>query len=245
MHRFFMRPLGCAIVGAALSVASSVSAAPIVFDDFNAGEGHFNLAPNFSGTTVGELATSTADHDTTDRAEGTGSQKLVLVHDGTATNLRIRHLSGGGAVASNTLFATTAGTDGFIGYYLKTSNPGFTTAIALDGPTNAIAEMDGGVARPVIADGQWHLYEWDLDNAADWTTVPGIGGGGGLQDSTRTLDSIFLIDGTGASGDSKTISLDFVALNDTGSVAALVPEPAALGFALFGAMGLLARRRRA
>ena len=244
MHRTSMRALGCAIVGAALSVASTVSAAPIVFDDFNAGEGHFNVAPNFSGTTVGELATSTADHDTTDFSEGTGSQKLVLVHDGSTTNLRIRHLSGSGAIANNTVFATTAGTDGFIGYYLKTTHTGFTTAIALDGPTNVVAEMDGGVARPVIADGEWHLYEWDLDNPADWTTVPGIGGGGGLQDSSRTIDSIFLIDGLGASGDSKTISLDFVALNDTGSVA-LIPEPAALGFALFGAMGLLARRRRA
>src|SRR5688572_29311599 len=243
MHRFFLRSLNCLAAAAAVAAACTASAAPIVFDDFNAGEGHFNVAPNFSGTSVGELATSTADHDATDGFEG-GSQKLVLVHDGTATNLRIRHLSGSGAIANNVVFSTTSGTDGFIGYYLKTTNTGFTTAIALDGPTNAVAEMDGGVARPVIADGEWHLYEWDLDNPADWTTVPGIGGGGGLQDSSRTIDSIFLIDGLGGSGDSKTISLDFVALNDAGSVS-LIPEPAALGFALFGAMGLLARRRRA
>ena len=239
----FARAAFAVIVAAA--AASPALAVPIVFDDFNTNEGHFNLAPNFSGTSVGELATSTADRDTTDFVEGTGSQKLVLVHDGSATNLRIRHLSGSGAVANNTQFSTTSGTDGYIGYYLKTTETGLTTAIALDGPANVVAEMDGGVARPVIADGQWHLYEWNLDDPADWTTVPGIGGGGGLQDSTRTIDSIFLINGTAPVDTTKTLFLDFVAFNDAGSVALLVPEPGSLTVVGIGALGLLARRRRA
>ena len=243
--RFATSCLRAAAAALAIGAGSIASAAPIIFDDFNTGEGHFNVAPNFSGTSVGELATSTADHNPAGGVEG-GSQDLVLVHDGSATNLRIRHLSGSGSAANNVQFSTTSGTDGFIGYYLKTTVEGFTTTIALDGgPGNAAADMDGGVARPVIADGQWHLYEWNLDNPADWTTVPGIGGGNGLQDATRTIDSIFLIDGIGASGDSKAISLDFVALNDTGSVAALVPEPASLGLIGLTAVGLLARRRRA
>ena len=243
--RFGTSCLRAAAAALVMGAASVASAAPIIFDDFNTGEGRFNLAPNFSGTSVGELATSTADHDPANGVEG-GSQNLVLVHDGSTTNLRIRHLSGSGSPANNVQFSTTSGTDGFIGYYLKTTVEGFTTAIALDGgTTNLAADMDGGVARPVIADGQWHLYEWNLDNPADWTTVPGIGGGNGLQDSTRTIDSIFIIDGTGANGESKAISLDFVALNDAGSVAALVPEPTSLGVIGLAAAGLLARRRRA
>jgi hypothetical protein len=227
-HHIVRAALALAAAGA---LAPAASAAPIIFDDFNAGEGHFNLAPNFSGTSVGE---------------GTGSQRLSLVHDGSTTALRIRHLSGGGAPASNVSFNVTPNTDGWIGYYLKTDVPGFRTTIALDNAANVAAEMDGGVQKDVVADGQWHLYEWNLDEPTDWTSVPGIGGAAPLAEGARTIDSIFLLDGTGLATDpGKVLFLDFVALNDAGSVALIVPEPTSLGLIGIGALGLLARRRRA
>ena len=238
------------VVAAALAVlagASASSAAPIIFDDFNTTEGHFNLAPNFSGTSVGESSASTADRVTTDGpAEGEGHQKLVLVHDGTATNMRIRHLSGSGSPANNTTFTTSAGMDGFIGFYAKTTNTGWTIGLNLDGPTNVAAEMDMGVNRPLIADGEYHLYEWNLDDDNDWVAVTAIGGNGTIEHTQHSIDSIYIFTNqTGAAGQAREpLYIDFVALNDMGSVANLIPEPAALGLLALAAPLALARRRR-
>src|SRR5688572_20783493 len=90
-----IRLLGsCTAVSLALAAYSSGQS--IIFDDFNATEGHFGYAPTFASQSVGDDATSTADRTTTDGSlEGLGHQKLTLVHDATATPLRIRHLSGG------------------------------------------------------------------------------------------------------------------------------------------------------
>jgi hypothetical protein len=235
--------------------------APIIFDDFNAGEGHFGYAPGFSGTSVGESTTaplSTADRVETDSPlEGLGHQKLVLVHDGSTVNLRIRHLTGSapfgstqaGAPASNVPFnLTDAGVDGYIGFYFKTSpnNTGWTIALNLDGADAAAASMDMGHPLPVIADGEYHLYEWNLDDNAVWDAVTSIGGDGTLQEGQHTIDSVYIFTNTtGTAGQTRDPAfLDFVAKSDSGSIAALVPEPGMLSLMAIAGMGLLRRRRR-
>jgi hypothetical protein len=245
-----------AVAALATALVSSASAAPIIFADFNVDEGPFNVAPNFSGTSVGEASASTADRVTTDGPlEGEGHQRLVLVHDGTATNMRIRHLAGSGSPTGTAqqTFTTSAGMDGFIGFYAKTapSNAGWTLALNLDDSTNAAAGMDMGNPRTIIADGQWHLYEWNLDDNDDWAAVTGIGGDGTIQDGQHSIDSIYIFTNqtstTSPVGATREpLYIDFVARNDAGSVAALViPEPSTLAMAGLAMIGLVAARRRA
>jgi hypothetical protein len=240
---------------AALATASTFAAnasAAIIFADFNVDEGPFNVAPNFSGSTVGETAASTADRVTTDSPlEGAGHQKIVLVHDGSATNLRVRHLSGSGTPtnALQQTFTTSAGVDGFIGFYAKTaaSNAGWTLALNLDDSTNTAAGMDMGNAQAIIADGQWHLYEWDLDDNDDWAAVTGIGGDGTIQDGQHSIDSLYIFTNTTGAVDQarEPLYLDFVAKSDSGSIAGmLVPEPATLALAGMGLIGLCSAARR-
>jgi hypothetical protein len=240
MKRFMSLTAALFLVAAALSNAN----AAIIFDDFNVNEGHFGFAPSFSGQSVGEAASSTADRVTTDGPlEGAGHQKLSLAHDGSATNLRIRHLSGGapfgsgqaGNPANNVAFTTSAATDGFIGFYAKTTNSGWTIGLNLDDSTAAGAGMDMGAAKPLINDGLWHLYEWNLDDDAQWVAVPSIGGGGGLQHGQHTVDSIYIFaNQTGTNGQVRDpLYIDFVAKSDSGSIAGLLnaapvvnPQPA-------------------
>jgi hypothetical protein len=75
--------------------------------------------------------------------------------------------------------------------------------------------MEGGTIKSVVADGQWHLYEWDFEDDGQWNSY--YLGDGSISNPAVTIDSIVFM-GIGAS----TIFLDAVAHNPDGS---LLPTP--------------------
>ncbi len=172
----------------------------VSLDDFEADEGHFYASPTFSGSNRGILA-ATAERVTSEAHDGIAAQQIDV--QGEATGWTLRFLSGVGDPANN--IAITA--DGWIGFWLMTETPGLTVQIALDDPSSA----DRGVLKPVIADGQWHLYQWDLDYPTQWSGW--VNGDGLITGPTLTIDSIFFF-GSG----NATIFLDAVAYNNTGSL---------------------------
>ena len=231
----------CAVAGAAAVLSSAASAAPIVLDGFDADEGHFSFAPTFSGSNR-SLTAATAVQTTSAAQSGAGSELITLTPDAAAANpFRIRFLSGNpgananaGNPAQNVAFAP----DGFVGYFLRTTTEGLTTGIGIDDG----ATLEKAVPVPVIADGEWHLYQFDLD-ATNYGRFAGAGGTAGLDAATVTIDSIF-IEGPQSTAGPFDVYLDTVAYNNAGNLDALVPEPSALGLLGVGALGLLARRRR-
>ncbi len=181
-----------------------------VLDDFEVDEGHFHWAYNQSppSQTFGLAASTTIDRVTTEH-EGTSdaSQLLSLVSDGSA-NWQIRHNSGtttSAAPASNVPLEST----GYIGFWLKTDDPGVTVRIALDDPGSA----DRGSPKSVIADNEWHLYQWNLEDDGQWDGW--VTGDGSILGATVTIDSIFF---NGSS--SAQIYLDTVSHNPDGLLAA-------------------------
>jgi hypothetical protein len=228
----------CAVAGfAALSSGRAAVAAPIILDDFETGEGHFASVPTFSGSNR-NVSAGTADPTTT-RAQAGSSSELInftaAVPPSTPTfaGTMLRFLSGGGTVANN----VNIGPDGYVGYFLATTTPGLTTGIGLDDG----AQLERGVLQPVIADGQFHLYQFNLDDPAGYTRFAGTGETPGIDGPGVSIDSIFIL---GPDGVSPTVYLDTVAYNPTGDLSSLVPEPSALALAGIGALGMLARRRR-
>lgn len=245
--------IAVASLAVAMVIAGPVKAG-IVFADFNTDEGPFTSLPTDSAQTS-FATTSTADRTTTDSIEGGGSERLDLVDGVTASN-RLRFLAGGGDPTNplNTPFTTSAGTDGFIGYFYKVvgtlANAASTTmSINLDGPGGTVAEMDGSVPKAVIADGTWHFVEWNLDLPSDWTPISGIGGGhgaSGVPHGSHTVDSIYFQNNQAPPNSHFEILIDFVAKSDGESLGAFVPEPATLAMlmALLGTCAI-ARTRRA
>lgn len=178
-----------------------------VIDDFEAGEGHFGWAYNVSpgSQTFGLSSETTIEHVLTEAQTGVGSQELRLIDAGDGP-WQIRHNSGIGAglnsdPAGNVSFPST----GWIGLWAKTADPGVSVEIALDDPSSA----ERGVAQSLVADDQWHLYQWNLEDAADWEGW--VFGNGSINEPFVSIDSIFF------SGDGDaTIYLDNVSHNPDG-----------------------------
>lgn len=238
--------VGCGLL---VSLATQGASASTIFDTFGTNLGHFTSGVTNATSSANLNLDASSTHARTaaesyDGSSGVGADQINIVAATPGSQLRLRHLSGGGTPANNTAFTTSSGVDGWIGVALKTSVPGYTVQLFIEGASN-----NGGIEKTVNADGDWHVYEWNLDDnsggANGWGTITSIVTGvATVADGSHTVDSVIF---RNASGQTGPIFMDFVAKSDTGSIAALVPvpEPGMLSLACVGAIGLFGRRRKA
>lgn len=226
--------------------------ATTTLDSFEGTLGHFNASVSFSGTNRNIAASSSAVVDTTVRQSGNSSLKLNIVNtnDATTPQTQLRFLSGTGSPGNNvnTADPKAMGNSGFVGFYLRAlagTGPLYVALLVDDGTTGTNG-MEQGVFFPVIADGAFHLYQWDLSEDGTWKSFAGLGNN--LIDGPNVfIDSILFSSAPAISGGpnvSATVWLDSVMYNPNGRLDALVPEPASLA-ALVGLGGIVVRRRRA
>jgi hypothetical protein len=202
-----------------------------VLDDFELDEGHFNWNYNFSpvsqtfGLASGP-ANSAGPSDrviTEHQGLGTGSQLLNLtatVEDPLDPAWQLRHNSGIGVAAQPAGNVPLAPT-GYVGFWLKTDNPDVgTVVLAIDDPVpSGATAIEKGTPIPIIADNQWHLYQWNFEDDDHWEPFnAGTNGAIDAVNGTITIDSIWF---TGA-GDAQ-IYLDTVSHNPLGLLAAYIP----------------------
>ena len=180
--------------------------------DFELGdESTFAYAPGSSGSTYGINTTSSIAEPVSGSGVGHQSnwcQKLVIVDDTTVSDgWFVRHVSGSSASRSQNMPQPASG---FIGLWAKTSDTGVSISIAIDNTGNVTA--DRGIPKPLLADGQWHLYEWNLDDDNQWQ---GWVSGDGIIDTVDfTIDSIQLFGGDADA----TIYIDDVMHSTTGTL---------------------------
>lgn len=173
--------------------------------NFEVDEGYFPTGIHISGSNVNVASSSTANRDTTTAAVGTASQKLIINKTGAGTFLA-RHLSGIGSAgnpASNITFASV----GALGFWLKTSTTDLEVAPAVDDFSDNTS-TERGYFQNIIADGQWHYYQWMLNDVTHWDDWAGANDDGTVE-SLFTLDSIQIR----GSADVNTVFLDDVAFN--------------------------------
>ena len=221
-----------------VNVPSTVGSIRIL-DNFEDSNGRFRQDPDFSGSNRGlresedGVGPSAASRDANHFLHGFAAHRLDVVSedDPTWDGFRVRHLSGGGSPTQN----EQLGTSGFVGFWMKTTTDGLLASIGLDeGGTTTI---ESGIQRAIIADGQWHLYEWNLADAAQWDSFNN--GNGEINGSFTTIDSIFV---SSLLDQDARVWVDAVAYNPNGSLAA-VPEPGAV-IAVASLVVMMLRRRR-
>ncbi|HEV8606104.1 MAG TPA: family 10 glycosylhydrolase [Tepidisphaeraceae bacterium] len=156
---------------------------PTSLTNFDTDEGYFPTNITFSGSNQNVAASSSADRITTESHSGVGSQQLIINKTPGAPSFLARHLSGIGAPgdpASNLQLASI----GSIGFWLKTTTPDLQASPGLDDSTPG---TERGFFKNVIPDGQWHKYEWFLDDVTHWDS---FSAGNGRVASLFTTDSI-------------------------------------------------------
>ena len=180
-----------------------------LFADFeNGDESTFSQSPTASGSTYGILSGSSANAISSDGYKSSGCQKLnIFDNPAMSGGWFVRHLSGSQARRSQNRICPTKG---YVGFYAKTDASGISAAIAIDNTSDVTA--DRGVLKPLIGDGRWHLYEWNLEAANQWE---GWANGDGIIDTPDfTVDSIQFY---GPDSDCE-IYVDTIAHNSTGSI---------------------------
>ena len=165
--------------------------------NFETGEGTFKWNVMQSGSNQ-NVASGSADRVTDDARAGAGSQRIVINKTAGAPSFRLRHLSGdptAGDFASNQQFASI----GTVGLWVKTTTPDLRVSISVDDTSTG----DRGYLKNVIADGQWHKYEWFLNDVTHWDSWSG---GNGEVEPIFSVDSVHF-EGT---ADTNTITIDDV-----------------------------------
>jgi uncharacterized lipoprotein YddW (UPF0748 family) len=186
-------------------------------DGFEADEGRFGWNYNLSPQTTGLAPATTIDRVTTEAHDGVGSQQLNLVSNVPGGAWTLRHNSGIGSAAAPAGNMPLAAT-GYVGFWLKTDDPGITVRLGIDDPIGANSALEQGYSQSVLADNQWHLYQWNLVDDARWDAYAGGANGNidaYLAGGNVTIDSIFF-SGTG----NAQIYLDTVSHNFNGLLAA-------------------------
>ncbi|MEM9752521.1 MAG: SpoIID/LytB domain-containing protein [Planctomycetota bacterium] len=187
------------------------------FDNYGSGrssdgiiEGHegvFNRDLDLAENASENVGFASIERDANDPFSGTHSQRVIVATSAENTDdWFARHVAGArytdrppqgraGAVdqpaepIANLQFNAT----GSVGFYARTTTDGVSVSLAVDDGGIGVAASnlggDRGVAQELIADGQWHRYEWFIEEAGFWEAW-NDGGDGELTSDRVSLDSI-------------------------------------------------------
>lgn len=217
-----------------------------VLDGFEGNKGHFASAVNASGSSVNVGSTSTSTVDTNFRHLGNSSLRVDVVNtNASPARMQLRFLSGGGTPNNNLVNGAAMGTDGWVGVFIRLapgSDPLWIGTLLDDGATTTTA-LERSSLIPLIADGEFHLYQWNLADADSWFNFSN--GSGAIEGPNAFIDALYFSSANGTSGGtnwSGSIWIDTVAYNPDGRLDSLIPEPAMAG--LIAIAGIAIKRRR-
>ena len=161
--------------------------------DFELNNGYLGNPTDFSTNNLNIGASTSIQRVSSDAHDGIFGQQINIdLDEGAGSTFIFNHVAGTEYAGVNNMFTGEREANlaleslGTIGFWLKTSSPGLTVGLQVDDDGDG-TEM--ALPFSVIDDGQWHMYEWSLEDPALWS--PGLyDSGDGILGDTFTLDSI-------------------------------------------------------
>ncbi len=179
------------------TVATTAGQAPLqnlkTLTDFELNNGYFGNAADFSNYNLNLGAGTSSQRDSSEAYDGSYSQRIDIdLDEASGSEFLFHHVAGTEYAGVNNMFTgqreanLALQTVGSIGFWLMTESPDLTVALNLDDDYDGTEQS---TFVDVIADGQWHRYEWSLEDASLWSSAAYDSGDGVLGDSI-SLDSI-------------------------------------------------------
>ncbi|QDU72778.1 phosphodiester glycosidase family protein [Mucisphaera calidilacus] len=210
-----------------------------ILDDFEGSKGHFTATRGIVGT--GNVATYNASNSDLDPHTGYENLQIDITNTNDPPpqfNLVMR--SGNGFPSNNLIDGKAMGNTGYVGFFLKIdpSQHDLNVTITLHDGSTQLSTLKTALPIDVIADGQWHLYQWNLADDNLWSA--GTGYDPNITGPNTFINAITLHSDTNWEG---SIHLDTVAYNPDGDLSSLIiPEPATLTLLALAATTLSRRR---
>lgn len=207
-------------------ISQPVLSALTIFDDFEGSKGRFASAVNYSGSSRHIAASSSSSVDSQFSQRGDESLRIDIMNTGGSPGaMQLRLLSGVGSPADNLHNGNKAmESAGYVGCFLriKPGNDPLYASMMLDDGTVAQNTTERSNFIRIIDDGQWHLYQWNLDDGSQWNNF--AGGNGVIDGPNSFIDSIYFSSAPATSGGtnwSGSVWIDTVAYNPDGDLSDL------------------------
>ena len=253
--------LYAAAAAGALLTGSIATAAPVVIEDFATADGArefglFGRSVQPGGSNVGQASGTTSisltQFEFTPEGQTAYFNQLSQTDnpaapggnypDGTSAWF-LRHLANGGSKGpANTLSET--GPQGYVGYYLRTLAPNLVTAIVLD-EVGGSGGIEVSTRADIINDGEWHLYQFSLEDINAWDGFLTATGNGVLDGTAYSIDSVAFWQEGPDTGTTAQFDFAYVVYDADAPLVSLVPEPASAALLIAGGALLMGRRRQA
>lgn len=179
------------------TVAPTPGQAPLqnlkTLTDFESNNGYLGNATDFSLNNLNVGAGTNTQRVTSEAYNGSRSQRIDIdLDESSGTEFLMHHVAGTEYAGFGNLFTgereanLAMETLGSIGFWLKSDSPDLTVGLTIDDDYDGTEQS---LFQGVTADGQWHRYEWSLDDPALWSAA-GYDSGNGILGESFTLDSI-------------------------------------------------------
>jgi hypothetical protein len=161
--------------------------------DFELNHGYLGNAADFSIHNLNLGAATNTQRVSSDAHDGAFGQRIDIdLDESSGSSFLFHHVTGTEYAGPGDLFTgereanLALQSQGTIGFWLMSESADLSVGLTLDDDGDGTEQ---GLFQNVIADGQWHQYQWSLEDASQWSPALYDSGDGILGD-TFSLDSI-------------------------------------------------------